>query len=64
MYKKSVDFAQLPTHTFIIYIADWVIEIYFPFNDNDEMLGKGKAIVYPIYPSIVFEALLSGKPIR
>lgn len=64
LYKKTVDFAQLPTHTFIIYVADLVFEIYLPFNNNDEMPGKGKAIVYPIYPSIMLETLLSGKPIR
>jgi len=64
MYKKKVDFAQVPTHTFILYVADLVFQIYLPFNDNDEMPGKGKAIVYPIYPSIMLEPLLSGKPFR
>lgn len=40
IYKKKVDFANLPTHTFIMYVADLVFEIYLPFNRNDEMPGK------------------------
>ncbi len=63
LYQKKVDFAQLPMHTFILYVADLVFEIYLPFNKKDEMPGNGKAIVYPIYPSIILEVLLSRKPI-
>jgi hypothetical protein len=64
LYQKKIDFAQLPSHTFIFYIADLMFQIYLPFHKSDAMPEKRKAIVYPLYPSVLLDALLSGKPIR
>lgn len=63
LYRKKVDFAQLPSHTMIIYFADLVFQLYLPLHNLDTPPKKGSPVVYPIYPSIMLDVLFSGKPI-
>lgn len=63
LYKKKVEFPQLPSHTMIIYFADLVFQLYLPLHNLDTSPQKGSPVVYPIYPSIMLGALFSGKPI-
>lgn len=64
LYRKKVDFTQLPSHTFILYFADLVFQLYLPLHNLDTAPRKGSPVVYPIYPSIMLDVLFSGKPIK